>query len=325
MDKENTMPKVKVACGCGGSFEDTPSGKSKHVHTAKHVGWVTAAASRAESKAKAGGKRAFHGHDEIPSELPGKDGVIKATNAVLAKIAARPVKEKVEQPVEPEPEKAEEPTEDAPSEAKPVDPNDLSMASNNPFGPGLTDGYGAAIAATGEANNEFEAAKDAVAKYKRYVRYGELHSPKNLPKYQQQLEEAEERFAIAGLELVAAKDAEQEAAVAAREDKDAYWIRVHRAVMADLRSAATFGERLNDVTVISTLGGLTVAMSALPIEVVGPHRGLLDGQETIVGAQVRVKLDALVAPSVANQLSRLVWMAGRYAATLETVIGLNTN
>lgn len=34
------MAKQITRCGCGGSFDGTPSGRSKHVATAKHIGWV---------------------------------------------------------------------------------------------------------------------------------------------------------------------------------------------------------------------------------------------------------------------------------------------
>lgn len=33
------MAKIKTECACGGSYDGTPSGKSKHIATSKHVGW----------------------------------------------------------------------------------------------------------------------------------------------------------------------------------------------------------------------------------------------------------------------------------------------
>lgn len=43
------MAKIKTECACGGSYDGTPSGKSKHIATSKHVGWEVGQRAAARS------------------------------------------------------------------------------------------------------------------------------------------------------------------------------------------------------------------------------------------------------------------------------------
>lgn len=299
------MAKVSVPCEtCGGSYEDTPSGRSKHNGTGKHVAAATALGMKNAAKAKAKGGPVKAGKPVLvgesgpeTAELPGE--------VITNREADEPQFHVV----------ATETAEDAPSGP------DLTIAANDPFTALNLPAYVNAVAEAAKARVALDDAKQAVAKYKRYVRYGELHSQKNLPKYQSQLAEAEATFAAAEEQSAAAEAEEQSQALVAREAKDAYWLRVHRATVAAIR--AELPKALDDFTVLSTLGGLTVGVGALPVSVIGPHRGLEDGEVTVVTSKVMVKVDALVHPNLALQISQRIFIAARYAAALDKVTGLS--
>lgn len=64
------MAKQITQCGCGGSFDGTPSGKSKHIATAKHIGWVVGQQNAGRKGAKAAAEALAANEPQSPDPDP---------------------------------------------------------------------------------------------------------------------------------------------------------------------------------------------------------------------------------------------------------------
>lgn len=288
------MAKMSTICErCDGKFDGTPSGWKKHEQTNKH---------------------------NLSKPIPG-DGLPDALRATLV------LETDIEAPA------GDEFPEDAPPEARAVMAKavnvladveeartSLKLADFDPYTlPSLPEDRREALAA---AHVQIDPANTEVAKYKRYVRHGELHNLKLLPKYQAQLEAAQLRLAEAN-EAIEGIEQEREQLYHGHYDRvEAYWGRVHNEalkVVAEIEPLVALADLRLDRT------ELIVDFKGAAIQVIGPrysYRAGTDWERIVYPAFVRVNSTFEGAPVEALVYADRIRAAGRYALTLNDVLGL---
>lgn len=289
---------------CDGTFDGTPSGWAKHADTDKH--------NRANPIPGDGRPDSIKLPDlETRAQLPYEDHLPDEGSVVF------PPTEPVETP---EPLEAEdEPDElefDLPDPTELDErPESLLFAEFRPYD------YPGRPEAVQELRTRTEGAvllaEQGVAKYKRYVRHGELHNLKLLPKYQQQLAEAQDL--LAKLKAVEEGiDAYDRLRLDAHYDRvQEYWTEVHHEVLRQLGKVAYNGPRLEGASfALPIIGGW--------VEVNGPRAHFGDeGEREIQPASVTaVNIPANMDPELAQGIGQSIEKAGLYAAKFNEVIGL---
>lgn len=172
--------------------------------------------------------------DEELAAIPETEPVAKPAKPKVTKVKAEVYTKPVEPVAEPEPVQVP----DFNPEDLDERPDSLLIAEFRPFDYPERTPEVQQIAV--ELLAEAEAALAAVAKGKRYVRHGELHNLKLLPKYQEQLAEATERVAEVERVKAAIETNDEQRFAAHYERVAAYWTRVHEAVVAELEDSALF-------------------------------------------------------------------------------------
>ncbi len=220
-----THPKKRCAL-CGASVEQTPSGRRKHEATRKHLSFAPDPTA-AHDKLGSGEPKASNGESEAPAE-------VWCSFCELPSVVMR----------NGDPFCAEhDPEGEGPTEP-PYRPSQAIQEQLDVFQVGVWD-EGPDVR---EVRKRIEAAEAAVrdadervAKYRRYVRHGELHNEKLLPKYQQQLAEAEQTRTAAVSLAEEAQTALRAEMTARNRMRKAYWERVHQ-IAIEATTVAMVGE-----------------------------------------------------------------------------------
>lgn len=202
--------------------------------------------------------------------------------------------------------------------ADPLDerPDTLDIAQFRPFDfPPKPQGLQELSAAV---NAIADRAAQDIAKYRRYVRYGELHSPKNLPKYQRQLAEAEGLASTAAM-LRGRVEQLDEARYAAHYARvQAWWAQAHSKALKHVDKG------LFKLELEATSMRVVVLYDGEPVAVVNGPRMRYEGdtERVLVPASVTVP-NALtdVPPPVAERIAGAIVETAVYAVELNDILG----
>lgn len=341
------MAKQKTLCErCDGTFDGTPSGWKKHEQTTKHnlAKTVPGDGLPDSLRASLGLEQDIEAAPDEPTTDPetGKEAVLRgfadilngtATGAsVIADLKdAGHLPDEGSEVFPPEPVKPTKPrkyalSEDDLPEPEPeyvVVPFDREELDERPdsslFGEFRPYEYPPRMPLIQKLAADATADRDAalvnVGKFKRYVRHGELHALKLLPKYQAQLKAAQDRVAMLDAVIEGIDDHDQARYNAHIERAQLWWQYIHGQVLV-LSGAFSDGKLVLEGT------GMTVEFGPF-VKVNGPR--LRYGEDAtereIVPATVSL-FDTFqsVHPNVAIGVALQLQQAGRYAEELNRLI-----
>ncbi len=306
------MAKMSTICErCDGKFDGTPSGWKKHEQTNKHN----------LSKPMTG--------DGLPDALRADDVIAETTFSVpegaspkVRAVMSKALKDGMLGILAGDRTAVDVLVDigEAGAEAAAEEQTSLKLADFDPWTlPGLPDDRRDVLAA---AHAEVDPANADIAKYKRYVRHGELHNLKLLPKYQEQLASAQLRLAEANT-VIANVEEERELLYGAHYDRvEAYWGRVHKEVWR-IASEIDYMVAVGDLRVDRT--EMLVDFQGSTIQVIGPryHYGrAADWERVVHPAFVRVNSTFEGGDIDALAYGERIKAAAQYAVVLNQVLGL---